>query len=329
MPIVSQQSQALVLSLINSSNPSLPFPIDATQVKFEPCAAITPANGTIQDTQVRIVALPGGKYAGNVMLSYRRLDPSVIFRSVPIVINLYSAAAAGSSPYKMSQLLPYINAKYGLNLQIADIVDVSFPAGNTNANPSYGIPAGVRNAVATLTFATGCLAWKNSVQVCWAQAPQNLATLLATTSLEQSLTYPGYSNTVGSSLYVPNLDSYPVDFTDALAAAYGVSPLLSTTIPTWNGAALSTSSTYTPILTALNAANIPGHTYTVGQGTPQGSQKFDLTGALIYGNIDLTQAANQALYPESDYRYFDRAILIRLQTGNTWGAGDLFMHYNV
>lgn len=324
--LYAKTSQQMLFDLINASNPSLPIPIAATNVKFGTPTTITPG-GNIQDTSIKVIALPNAPYVGNQQLTYRRLNATALFRSVPLRIDLYSAASAGSTPYKMSQLLPYINAKYGLNIQASDIQDVNFPAGNTNANPAYGVPAGTRNAVATLTWTTNNYAWQGNINVCWVQAPQDLSTLLAVSSLEQALTYPGKRDVVDNTVYVPNLDTYSVDFTDALATAVnGGSPLTPSTIYGGQGVAVSNASTYTQIIAALNAANLAGNTYT---NTGPATNKFDLTGALYYGNIDMTQAANQALYPEADYRYFNRLIVIKLQSGNTWGAGDIFMHYNV
>lgn len=325
MGIYNKLSQQMVVDLLNASNPSLPIPIDLTQVKFATPTVIASPVG-IQDTQVRCVALASGQYAGNMLLTYRRLDLTALFRSIALRIDLYSAAGTGSSPYKMSQLLPYINAKYGLNLQTTDITDVNFGAGNTNANAAYGVPAGTRNSVAALSIATGNPAWKQvSINVCWVQAPQDLGTLLAVPSLETALTFPGQRNVVDSTVYVPNMDSYYYDFTDQLTTLFTTL----SNIPTYNGLAIGTNpaTQIQWLIQALNA--LSGKTYTWGQGNPAGSQAMDLTGALVYTNIDLTLAANQALYPESDYKYYNKMALIKLQSGNTWGAGDIMMHYNV
>ena len=321
MGLYNKLSLQMVYDLLNASN-TLPIPIDSTQAKFGTPSAIVPANGTIQDTTVKVIALAAGQYVGNQALTYRRVNLVSLFRSVPLRIDLYSAAAVNQSPYSMAQLLPYINAKYGLNLQAADITSVAFPAGNTNANPSYGVAAGTRNAVANLTIPSTNLAWSPiSIPVCWVQAPQDLGTLLATPNLETALTYPGLVDTVSSAIYVPNMDVYYTDFTDIFTS-------LSFTPAAWNGAALTTAAAYTPIITAINQAS--GKTYTVGQGNPQGSVAMDITGALMYGAIDLTQAANQALYPEADYRYFNRLLVLKLQPVNLpWGAGDMMLHYNV
>lgn len=320
--LYAKTSLQMLFDLINSSNPSLPVPLAATNVKFGTPTAITPG-GNIQDTSIKVIALPNQQYVGNQTLTYRRLNATNLFRSVPLRIDLYSSAATNASPYKMSQLLPYINTKYGLNIQASDIVDVNFPVGNTNANPAYGVPAGTRNAVATLTWTTNNYAWLGNINVCWVQAPQDLSTLLAVGSLEQSLTYPGKRDVVDNTVYVPNLDTYAADFTDYFGTGGTLTPgnYAGFTIPA------NANSGWQALISAINALSISGNQY-VNPPT-NGANLRDLTGATVSAVIDLTQAANQALYPEADYRYYNRLLIITLAAGNTWGAGQMFLHYNV
>lgn len=323
MGIYTKTSLQMVVDLLNASNPSLPVPITFSNVKFGTPTAITPGTGQIQDTQIKVVALASGQYVGNQMLTYRRLNSSVLFRSVPLRVDLYSSVAAvGVSPYSMSQLLPYINAKYGLNLQASDITDVAFAGCSTNAQPTIGLAAGTLNSTALLTFTSANPAWEGSITVFWVQAPQDLSTLLASGSLETALVYPGNRSVVDSSVYVPNLDTYYVDFTDYLGTGGSNS-----TLPA--AVANSTISNVTNDNTLVGIINtLTGKTYTNGGGSA-GSTLMDLTGATISAVIDLTTAANQALYPEADYRYYNRLLIITLAAGNTWGAGQMFLHYNV
>lgn len=324
MGLYTKTSQQMLFDLINASNPSLPFPVSASNAKFGTVSSVTPSGGAIQDTSVKVIALPGSPYVGNQQLTYRRLNATNLFRSVPLRIDLYSSAGVGSSPYKMSQLLPYINAKYGLNIQASDIVDANFPASTTNAQAAYGVAAGTQNSIATLTWTTTNYAWLGNINVCWVQAPQDLSTLLATSSLETALTYPGQRDVVNNTVYVPNLDTYYTDFTDALTSAFGSI----TSVPAYGtgGQTMTNAGAFITVVNALNAAT--GKSYTLGQGNPQGSQLLDLTSAIIY-SYDLTVAANQALYPESDYKYFNRMLVIKLQAVNSWGAGEMMLHYNV
>ena len=323
MGIYTKTALQMLVDLLNASNPSLPVPITLSNVKFGTPTAITPGSGQIQDTQVKVIALASGQYVGTQLLTYRRLDSSVLFRSVPLRIDLYSSVAAVSvSPYSMSQLLPYINAKYGLNLQASDITDVAFAGCTTNAQPSIGLSAGTLNSTALLTFTGTNPAWKGSITVFWVQAPQDLSTLLATASLETALTYPGNRNVVDNTVYVPNLDTYYVDFTDYLGTGGSNSTLPAAIAST----TITNTANYNTLVSIINT--LTGKTYT-NAGGAAGSTLMDLTGATISAVIDLTQAANQALYPESDYRYYNRLLIITLASGNSWGAGQMFLHYNV
>src|SRR6185312_10747537 len=323
MGIYSKTSLQMVVDLLNASNSGLPVPISLSNVKFGIPTAITPGTGQIQDTQIKVIALASGQYVGNQLLTYRRLDSTVLFRSVPLRVDLYSAAAAvGVSPYSMSQLLPYINAKYGLNLQTTDITDVAFAGCTTNAQPTIGLVAGSLNSTALLTFTTTNTAWKGSITVFWVQAPQDLSTLLATGSLETALTYPGNRDVVNNTVYVPNLDTYYVDFTDYLGTG-GSNSTLPVAIA---NSSITNTANYNTLVGIINT--LTGKTYTNGGGAA-GSTLMDLTGAAISAVIDLTTGANQALYPEADYRYYNRLLVITLAAGNTWGAGQMFLHYNV
>lgn len=323
MGLYNKTSLQMLVDLLNASNPSLPVPIDLTQVKFGVPSVVTPTSGAIQDTKVKVLALAAGQYVGNTNLTYRRVNLTNLFRSVPLRIDLYSPAATNASPFTMAQLLPYINAKYGLNLQASDITSINFPAGNTSANVAYGVPAGTRNAVAALTIVSTNPAWSPiSINVCWVQAPQDLATLLAVPSLETALTYPGARDVVDSTVYVPNLDTYYLDFTDPLTSVYG----LASSVPQYGGSALSAATPFLQLIAAIAA--VTGKAYTLGQGNPAGSVLLDLTGATIT-YVDLTTAANQALYPEADFLYYNRMLVIKLQTINSWGAGEMMLHFNV
>lgn len=323
MGLYNKTSQQMLIDLLNASNPSLPIPIDLTQVKFGTVSAVVPTGGAIQDSTVKVTAIASGQYVGNQALTYRRLGVAVLFRSVPIRIDLYSPVATNVSPFNMSALLPYINAKYGLNLQASDITDIAFPAGNTNAVPAIGLAAGTRNSSATLTFTTANQAWSGSILVYWVQSAQDLGVLLSTPNLEHSLTYPGQLDIVGPTVYVPNLDTYYQDFTSFLGAGGTLIPV------TFASATIPNSTVSNPFWVSLMAmlASASGNAYT-NSSTGSPSDKFNLTGATTSAIIDLTLPANQALYPEADFRYYNKLLVITLAAANTWGAGQMFIHYN-
>lgn len=327
MPIITQQSLDLLVSLLNQANPSLPVPVTKTNLKYGAPAVIVPTGGNIQDTSVKLTALNTGQYIGNQVVTYRRINMANLYRSVPIVIYQYSAAAVSSSPYTISQLLSAINAKYGLTLQAADIVDGSLPAGNTNAVPAIGLAAGTRNSSITVNMAAGSYGYEGSFTLYWVQAPQNLANLITTTSLESARVYPGGLSTVGGSgPYVPDLDVFSLDFTDTLS-----------TIATNMASSVATIVGY--------LTNNQGLGVTAGNPTTAATQFINAVAALtgVGYNLNTTKTTAQSLYacvpvnavlpaaalPEADSKYFNNALWFDIPAANSWGAGRMIFHYNV
>jgi hypothetical protein len=323
MPLYPAQSLQMLANLINSANPTLPVALTPTNVKYGTPTAVTPPNGQIQDTSIKVTALASGQYIGNTTLTYRRVNFANLFRAIPIRIDLYSPAGTSISPYMISQLLAAINAKYGLNLTAADIVDAALPAGNTNAVPAIGLPAGTRNSSITVNASTTSYGWEGSFTLYWVQAPQNIASMITTPSLENARVYPGGLGTVSPSIYVVDLDTYSYDFTAVLGTGGTINPaaIASGTIP------VTSTGNFFSLVQAINAAAASGNAYTC---SGNGTQLRDLVGSTTSAVLDMTQAANQQAYPEADYRYFNRLLVITLSANAAgWGAGKLFLHYNV
>lgn len=326
MPLYSQQSLQMLVSLINSSNPSLPVPLTTTNALYGTPAVVTPSGGNIQNTTIKVTAAGGSPYVGNTTLSYRRLDLGTLFRSLPIVIYKYSPAGAGISPYQISALLPAINAKYGLSLQASDISDGPVPAGNTNAVPSIGLVAGTRNSSVVVAAAAGSPGFVGSFTLYWVQAPQLISNMITVTSLEAARVYPGSVNTVSSGLYVPDLDVFSIDWTSAFnAAASGLSMPLSTWLIYVVNQPFGTTSdgfgtVRTSLLSALNAV-LSGKSYNF---TSPASTSMSLNGI----TAKKTTLPN-ALVPEADSKYFNNCVYFDIPAANNWGAGRMIFHYNV
>jgi hypothetical protein len=319
MPLYSKQSQQLLVDLINASNPSLPVALTTTNAKYGTPAVITPQAGTIQNTSIRVTALASGQYIGNTTLNYRRLDFASLLRSVPVRIDKFSPANIGASPFKISDLISVINSKYGLNLQATDYVDGSMAAGNTNAVPAIGLVAGTRNSSITVNAAAGSYGYVGSFTLYWVQAPQDLATMITTPSLETARVFPGNRNVVDSSIYVVDLDTYSQDFTDYFGTGGTLSPT------TFASQTINTVGSWPAFITMLNT--LSGKTYT---NTGNGSQAMDLVGSTTSAQLDMTLPANQALFPEANFKYYNRLMVVTLSANAAaWGAGKLFIHYNV
>lgn len=326
MPIIAQQSLDLLVSLINSANPSLPVAVTKTNVKFGTPTAQTPSGSNIQNTNIRITALNKGQFIGNNTLQYRRLDLGTLFRSVPIAIYKYSAAGASNlSPYKISDLLNDINAKYGLSLVAADIVDANLPVPVTTAQPAIGLAAGTANSSITVNAQSTSYGYVGSFTLYWVQAPQDISNLITVASLENGRVWPGNTNTVTTGLYVPDLDVFSLDFTDALnACATNLGLTLSQFITNLTSAPMGSGTTAAQNAQAQFFTQLQTLTGINYNKTSAANIKYGLLGT------SLTQAALPATtLPEADSKYFNNALYLDLLPANSWGAGRMIFHYNV
>jgi hypothetical protein len=107
-----------------------------------------------RDTRVLIYGLNSGGYKGNVTIEYDRIDFAVLFRNViPVVVTNPVA--------KLSDLLPFLNKKYGLSLTADDIVDQSV----ADLGESWTLPIQVK---------PGNLAWQTDFNLRFAKFFPNL-----------------------------------------------------------------------------------------------------------------------------------------------------------
>lgn len=326
MSLYPKQSMQMMVDLINQANPNLPVPLTTTNALYGTPTAVTPTGGNIQNTSIKVTALAGTKYVGNTTLLYRRLDFSILFRNLPIVIYKYSPAAVNASPYKISDLLPVINAKYGLSLTTADIVDGSMVPGNTNAVAAIGLAAGTRNSSITVAANTASPGFIGSFTLYWVQAPQDISGMISVTNLETARVFPGSRNVVDSSVYVPDLDFYSIDWTSqinnvAANTTGGLANLLVylTSYAMGSQGVGTVTNAQNALLAAINAAITTPYNFT----NPVSTQ-YSLYG-LKFANVALPNAN----VPEADSKYFNRALYMDLPAGATWGAGRIIMHYNV
>lgn len=327
MPLYTKQSLQMLVDLINASNPTLPVPLTPTNVLYGTPAVVVPSGGNVQNTSIKVTALASTKYVGNTTLNYRRLDFGTLFRSLPIVIYKYSPAATNAFAYKVSDLLPSINAKYGLTLQVSDIVDANIGPGNTNAVPSIGLPAGTRNASVLVTAAAGSAGFVGSFTLYWVQAPQDIGSMISVTSLETARSFPGLLSTVSPTVRVVDLDVYSIDWTNAFnaaAAAQGIA------LSTWlsyvgsSGVALGVASQpYSNAIAGLIAAIVAATGVAYNTTNPP-STNLSLNGILAH-----QYALPNAAAPEADSKYFNHCLVIDLLAANTWGAGRMILHFNI
>lgn len=119
-----------------------------------------------RDTRVTVSALlyPFARQRGKVVLTYRRLALEQFipeFEDVPIeVLRL---------PFTAHQVLPQINARYGLSLSVMDIEDTLF----SEASTTYGIKARAES-----------LAWQGVLEIETTYIETRLDELIRVTSLD-------------------------------------------------------------------------------------------------------------------------------------------------
>jgi hypothetical protein len=331
MSLYPKQSLQMLVDLINQANPDLPVALTTTNVLYGTPSAVTPSGGNVQNTSIKVTAAAGTKYIGNATLLYRRIDFGTLFRGLPIVIYKFSPASTGANPYKISDLLPAINQKYGLNLTTADVVDAFLPPGNTNAVPAIGLPAGTRNSSVTVTTQTTSPGYIGSFTLYWVQAPEDISTMITVTNLETARQFPGGESTVpgdGSVPYIIDLDVYWYDFTAALNALCVANTWtlanLTQSYVTNSGAPFGTSLTpystaFAGLLAMIQAAS--GVTYNTS--TPV-TTPLSVSGAVMkHFTLPNVQV------PEANSKYFNNCLVMDLPAANSWGAGRWIMHYNV
>jgi hypothetical protein len=128
----TQAPQTILLNLINGCNGT-----SATldQIQFGiPTALTNSVSGN--NTQVKVTPLSGTGWDGDVIFTYNRIDLSV-------VAGVNTTQFSRGASLKISDLVPEINAAYGINLTAADFVDGPLPtfAGNADVFETFMLTA--------------------------------------------------------------------------------------------------------------------------------------------------------------------------------------------
>lgn len=126
MPLYSGKGIDLLIEAINRDNPKLTWKLDTVNYIYSKPQPYTVANQLMHNTQVRITAKESSPYRGNVIVTYRRLDLTILFRSQRL--ELFKFIAAGKTIAK-KEYLELINIRYGLNLE-----DALITGGSLNGN---------------------------------------------------------------------------------------------------------------------------------------------------------------------------------------------------
>lgn len=185
-----------LLAMVNRDNAtSLPSSLTESQVAISVAAANTNAKVS-RDTQVTLTAKPGTSYRNKVTVYYNRIDLAVLFKSFKVNVGIDV-----QEDQTTDDLLPLINAKYGTDFEVGDIVQAPLTVGE-----------GER--VVKLVAAEGNLVFVGEVNVSYDLEAIDLDSVVLTTTLT-GFNYPNSDLTKGQgAVYSFNLDgsAIPGDF---------------------------------------------------------------------------------------------------------------------
>lgn len=192
MSIYDKPSRDMLLDAINKQNGLTANPLTWQQIAAGfPEVVQTP--GAPRDTRVLLYGLNGKGYKGTVSITYDRINMPVLFRNlVPMVIT--------NPVNKVSELLPFLNQRYGLSLEPDDIEDFSV----ADLGESW---------VAEVKIREGSLAWSGSFPLRYAKFLPNLADLVTTVDLD-AIVAPLTVNSKPQAEYV----AYGYDWTELTKA---------------------------------------------------------------------------------------------------------------
>jgi hypothetical protein len=135
----------IILDLINEKNPSLGLTEEL--VTFGAPAVYSGAEN--RNTKLTLAAVePSSGYSGSRDIFYNRVDISVVPGTRSKVFSLGNAV-------NISDLIPEINARYGINLTADDYTDAALPTFTDQ------VPGEEKDF--TITITAGSLVWTNSV----------------------------------------------------------------------------------------------------------------------------------------------------------------------
>lgn len=311
MPIITLDSDELLMDLINRSNPDADPNFDVTNLKFGDPTKITLGDVTNFNTSLKAVGI-NGVYKGSSVLNYRRLDVALLARGISVRVYKYSPVVPvprqARLVFTLYELLEDINRTYGFNFTERDFADRSFLV--STASPMID---GKYSVLVKCPVKTTSKSYVGTLNVVWVQGKPNLGDMLA--GNKKSLTgrlYPG------GNLFTP--ERKPQGEWQA-----------------WGGDSTFTAEKYkweamdARVSVSLNTANL-----TIASilrqlwkftGNREWSTKSHTTAFGIGGLTLLKVALPNKLYPEADSAQYNRAIIIPALS-ESWFTGNIILHYN-
>lgn len=156
---------AIIVDLINEDNPGHGL---TTELLTLGVPAAAPGGSPVRNTQLRVTAAPGSGYVGFVDVLYDRVDmadiPGLMSKIFPV-----------GNAVNVADLIPEVNARYGINITSSDFVDAPLPAA------TGGIPNEQVDFV--VTAAADSLVWLGSLTLKYQVDEIELSTVITTTTL--------------------------------------------------------------------------------------------------------------------------------------------------
>jgi len=121
----AQPPEAIITDLINNSNGTT---FVSSHLAFGSPFLPSEDDGAPRNTLLSVTAADGSPFTGTVVLEYNRLPFSYL-------VDGHAAAFFRGDAERVSDLLPQINARYGVQIGIADIIDAPLAEPNEDETP--------------------------------------------------------------------------------------------------------------------------------------------------------------------------------------------------
>lgn len=319
MAIITKTAKAMLIDLINEGNPQLPFKINETDFEFSTPEIITPALANGHNTRMRVMSKPSSVYIGNVLVTYRRLAVSNLFRNmIPEIEQWFtnSKVLNGTQITTLYDLLPQFSDKYGIVLEQSQFNNVGLSTYN-----------GVRGDTFALTAVANSWAYVGSTAMKWTNGEQTLQSLLPVDTIV-GRKYPGGNNFAEGAVrkrFVTSA-SFDIDFTsekvnleNGWLSSY------------WFG---NVNSGPAALLTAIgNALNskIAAKGSTLQFVFPQSGnqQNYRTVDRSLEGLYVTRYRLPHAQVPEANAEFYNSVCVVTLPDDCEWGVGKIYMHYNI
>lgn len=315
-------SKAMVLKLIKQSNPHLPVELTQDNVRLLNPTTIPTPIGSVVNTELTIAPKPRMGYAGKTKVKYRRTNLGTWFRSVSPVVELYTPAAPGNYAFKIHDLLPYLNRKYGMALEKEDVDDAWFPPGAYNV-PGY---IGQRTSTVVVKAAKNSLGFVGQFTLRWVAVKMRLNVLIPVTSTPERQ-FPGGNDFDANQTTRLNSQGFGVDWTplfaEPIANPWGGNPLLD-----YLTAATPFGADREDILIAHNLFLDKLNQYTDSTYVINKDEGWEeVPNNLFDGRFEVVSLPS-AKYPEANSLNFTKLIVFTPSAATSWSAGHFFLHHN-